>query len=182
MTSRYPVVLLRVGAFAGSAGPVRYTSRMLARSVPTWENKSVTSGHPRGPDGRFVSVDHSVQVFNAYHVGRLGDVAFDGAALRGVANVERPLLGRLNPLLLARLDAGEVANVSTGLHLMSDGSVRGDHVALLGREPGACSVDHGCGVGGQPLVGNAASLRTGDGLGPLPVPSIGFTWSGGWET
>jgi hypothetical protein len=178
MITRFPITLLRVGTFAGSAGPVTYTAARLARSVPGWEGRSATVGHPRH-EGRFVSIDHSAAVFNAYHVGRLSEVSFEDDLLRAVANVERPLLGKLNPLLLARLDSGERANVSTGLYLMSDGSLRGDHVALLGRELGACDTTAGCGIGGVPLVGNAATVRPASGVGPLPVPSIGYSWAGG---
>jgi hypothetical protein len=179
MISRYPVVLLKVGTFSGGRGPIFYSAARLAKSVPTWEGTSTTAGHPVA-GGKFVSVNASPEVFSAYHCGRLEAVGFDGVALTATAAVERPLLGKLNPLLLSQLDAGQFKSVSTGLWLDESGDIRGDHLALLGWQPGACDVGHGCGIGGVPLVGNAAAVRVGDGLGPLPVPSIGYSVAWGY--
>jgi hypothetical protein len=172
--SKYPVVLLRTGTFNGSNGPVYYSAARLAKSVPTWEGRSTTVGHPVA-GGRFVSVHFDADTFARFHCGTLEAVNFDGAALTATAAVERGLLGKLNPLLLMQLDHGQFKSVSTGLWFDADGNIHGDHVALLGWLPGACDVGHGCGVGGVPLVGNAAARPLASGVGLLPSPSAGYS-------
>jgi hypothetical protein len=176
--SRYNLVLLRTGTWAGSKGPIRYSAGQLSRAAASFAHKPVTYGHPVDATGAFCPAAQSVAVLNAFRVGDLeADVRFDGQALRGVAAIDRALLARHDIVLLGRLDQGERAyDVSTGLFLLPDGSVRGDHVGLV--PVGACPSPH-CGITGPGLVGNVAPVLVGDGLGPLAVPSAGYSWSGG---
>lgn len=154
-----PVIAIREGVLNG----VFYSSDELKVFANAWNGVPVPVTHPKDSNDNFITAN-SPSVEQTHNIGRFYNVEFDSniSALKGELwiNIEKAnLLGHQD--LLARLDAGENINISTGLWtdaIDSRGnyngktydyvatSIRPDHLAILPNELGACSVKDGCGT------------------------------------
>ncbi|HEY1375541.1 MAG TPA: hypothetical protein VGF55_02045 [Gemmataceae bacterium] len=154
-----PVVMLRVGTFAGSQGPIHYPAAPLRRSVPAWNGRPVIVYHPLllGTPATALHPD----VFSRQKVGVLFNAALDGDRLTARAWIDAGRVGLVDPRVLDAIVQGRPLDVSTGLLVEDDGEtvVDGygraarvaarlfpDHLAVLPDGPGACSVEAGCGL------------------------------------
>lgn len=136
----------------GSRGALFYPREDVAKSASAWNGVPITLGHPTRL-GRPVSalntgVESVGWVENARSNGKLtAEGVIDVAALK-----------KLDPSMLADIEAGRRVELSTGLHTQQSPAPPGasydyiareyvpDHVAILTHEQGACSVLDGCGI------------------------------------
>jgi len=130
----------------------------IERSVPLWNGRPVTLGHPQR-DGSFVSASSSPGVF----FDEITGFVFNSRAEDGKLKFDLFFdLERLPASERSRLESGDTVEVSTGFFadLIEDkGDFNGrtfsarlanigpDHFAILGEnDMGACSVEDGCGI------------------------------------
>lgn len=151
-----PIISAREGVMNG----ILYLAGDLERSAAAWDGVPAPLGHPTGPDGEFVNAqaDESPGViFNSRWDSEA--MALKHEVWIGIDRAVR--LGGKALTLLARLNSGDVIEVSTGLLAdieLAEGDYNGarywgiarniqpDHIAILLDEPGACSVADGCGI------------------------------------
>ena len=163
-----PVTMIVEGVLSGSAGPIYYSLDELTRTVDAWNSAPILLGHPDDP--RLSGSD--ANVYRKQGLGYLQNPRIINNRLDADAWVDVELAKRIAPKLLADLKAGRPIEVSTGLSLdplVGNGvwtnrqgqSVpysrvaqirRPDHLAILLRQPGACSVQDGCGIGGKAVA------------------------------
>jgi hypothetical protein len=156
-----PVVMLVEGVHSGSGGPVYYPPEELARLPQAWNGRPVPVRHPEA-QGIPLSCN-APEIMEMYSVGQLFNTWFDPERNRLVSEiwVDVELCRRKFPDVLARLEAGQMMEVSTGLWdeaVVASGvwndekyayiarNIVPDHLALLPDQVGACSVADGCGT------------------------------------
>jgi len=158
-----PCIALIEGVHSGSEGPVFYPAAEIERFAEAWNGEPIVVDHPVNRDGAPVSASAEPAVAEKVRVGRIFGAAYD-PSIRGLRYelwLDERLMKEHDPNALARLQRGEVMEVSTGLYADDDGTpgewngeqyassvrnIRPDHLALLPHSMGACSVADGCGV------------------------------------
>jgi len=180
-----PVVMLVEGVHHGSAGPQYYSPELLERSAPTWNGTPVVvtpkgDDHPQGDDEDAFTVNTpemaaKVAVGQVYH-SRYDPVLPlpDGGTVPAMVAdmyVDIVKAERAHRGIVSLLRADPPVEVSTGMRFQHDGTpgewkgteyessivnMFDDHLALLPRAEGACSVAKGCGAG---MVLNAEEVR-----------------------
>jgi hypothetical protein len=176
------------GVWPGSAGAVYYEGEDIARSVPAWNHKPITIGHPTTADGTQVSgaLTESLEKFS---VGLVLNTRYNKKTkkLQAEAWFEVDRLSKVEggEIIHSALLANHKLEVSTGLFvdaLVGNGSFdnkayvakacnyRPDHLAIILNGEGACSLKDGAGLlvnkalkpsrpEAEPqLVGNAKNL------------------------
>jgi hypothetical protein len=147
------------GVHSGSHGPLYHPAKELGAAVDAWEGVPVTIDHPES-GGEFVSVTLP-GIEQQYSVGRVFSAHMEDDRLRAEIWVDEARLTQKSPEALRSIDRGEMIEVSVGV-FSEDEQLTGewngetynaisrnhrpDHLALLPRGVGACSVDDGCGV------------------------------------
>lgn len=159
-----PVSMIVEGVLAGSQGPVLYESSEIVKSVPAWNHKPITIGHPE-TNGTKVSgctTDALESVglgiilnarWKAQTKKLVAEAWFDKSRLAVVPGGDR---------VEAALISNTKLEVSTGLFVdrvpVQNGQYNGksydakainyapDHLAILLDEPGACSIADGAGL------------------------------------
>lgn len=172
-----PVVMARPGVMAGSAGPLYYPAEVLSQAPERWNGVPVVLRHPY--EGGVPVTARTPDVIARQGLGTVFNAAWSGDCLRAEAWLEAALVEKHDAALpadarvLPRLDAGRAVEQSTGLFTANEPAADGaafngtaythevkgylcDHLAVLPDGPGACSVDHGCGLN----VTNAAAQAT----------------------
>lgn len=134
----------------------------ISRYTPAWDDSPVTVYHPH--DGRSHVSARSIEMLDAYAVGRLYDSRFEDGRLKGdvwldVARLS--VFGESGEAIIRQIMDGTGCEVSTGYFRdVEDSSgvykgkpyvtiarnIRPDHLALLPEAEGACNWDDGCGV------------------------------------
>ena len=158
----YPCVMLVEGVHHGvGSEPVYYPPQVLEASAPHWNNMPVTFGHPVNAQGEHVLCNHDGTIRAQWEVGRISNVRFENAKLKGDLWLNVARITEMSPALLQFIQNGGQLEVSTGLLAAEDGlagtwneeeyagtiaSIIPDHLALLPNSTGACSWDDGCGV------------------------------------
>lgn len=162
-----PIAFLAEGVWPGSAGPVFYPDRELARSATLWNHMPlVVCPHPLHPKGTAASK----KVLEENHVGFILDAKHDTKS-RGEAWLDVERLQKISPESLAKLEKNEVVDVSTGMaaklrreqgqykgskydYVISD--IYPDHISVLPNTKGAYSSADGGGL----LVTNVEDDKT----------------------
>lgn len=154
-----PVTMMVEGVHNGSHGPLYHPADELGAAVDAWNGVPVTITHPES-GGEFISVNLP-GIEQKYGVGRVFGVHMDGDRLRAEAWIDMARLSQKSPDALQSIDNGELIEVSVGVfsddeHVVGEWNGetynaisrnhRPDHLALLPRGVGACSLDDGCGV------------------------------------
>jgi len=131
-----------------------------------WNGVPVTLGHPvdnaqHPVSARDPTVLADYGLGSLYHAAIVAQADKRDVALHGELWMPQAVLQQRAPVVLARLEAGETLEVSTGFfaqELRATGEVHGqayrgryqdvrpDHVAILPDQIGACSIADGCGV------------------------------------
>lgn len=156
-----PMTLLREGVLAGSRGPLFYPASEIETNVDQWNEVPILLGHPE-VDGKHVSAKHQ-GVVEKSGLGFIRHSHVKDGKLRaeGWFDVERAKT--LDSSVVQSLEAGKPIDLSTGLFTDNEPAAndanhngRGythvarryvaDHLAILPRQRGACSVSDGCGV------------------------------------
>ncbi|MGV8951366.1 MAG: 2'-5' RNA ligase family protein [Cypionkella sp.] len=152
-----PVVALIEGVRNG----LLVTAAVIGKYVEAWNGRAVPLRHPMR-NGEYVSAN-SPEVVGAEVVGTTFNFRMDGERLVGELWIDEAKASGIPDAkkTLARLDAGDVVEVSTAFWADDDelsgewngmafaGAVYNlhpDHVALLPDQIGACSVAQGCGA------------------------------------
>ena len=160
-----PATLIVPGVLNGSNGPIYYGAEDIAQSVPSWQGVAVTLGHPAKADGSPLSA-RSNEVFNQFGLGLINNPRLSQNSLVADLWIDVELTRRNSPAVLARLRSRQPLEISTGLNLDTEVAngvwanrqgqqvrytrvarrFRPDHLAILVNQPGACSLDDGCGA------------------------------------
>lgn len=152
-----PVVAAVEGVMNGEYVPVS----SFSDSLPAWEGVSVTIAHP-DQNGQDISANTKYALEN-FFVGRFFNAHIDGKKFKGEfwININKLLNHPDGEEILERIENGDVIDVSTsywrrlvggsGVHNGEryDGTAVDlvpNHIAILARERGACSVHDGCGT------------------------------------
>lgn len=154
-----PAIMLKHGVFVASyaSNPeghaTYYPSEALKASIPSWNGRSVSIGHPS--DGMTMNTPSNF----SNGIGFLFDTSYDEKldALKATVAVHNTR----GEDIISRFVAGENIDVSTGVWGMmnneggeyngirydeSYSSIIGDHLAILPGGKGACSFETGCGL------------------------------------
>lgn len=166
-----PVSMLVAGVWKGSAGSIYYDEKDIASSVPAWNNKPITIGHPERPDGTKVS-GATPECLERFAVGMVLNTKFNKRSnkLQAEAWFDVQRLSEVEgaEIVHSALLAGQKLEVSTGLYVdpfVANGTFNGqsyevkatnyrpDHLAIILSGEGACSLRDGAGL----LVNKAAT-------------------------
>ena len=159
-----PVSMICEGVWPGSAGAVYYDGEDIARSVPAWNHKPITIGHPTLPDGTQVS-GTTPDSLEKHSVGLVLNTRYNKRTqkLQAEAWFEVNRLGTVpgGEIIHSALLANHKLEVSTGLFvdaLIGNGNFnnknfvakatnyRPDHLAIILTGEGACSLKDGAGL------------------------------------
>ena len=149
------MIMLRVGTFNGSNGPVFYPADELRESVSAWNSRAVVVYHPQ-LNGRGVSAGDP-DITNQYKVGVIFNTRFDGTNLKADAWIDKERVSRVDNRVYQAILNHRRMEVSTGLVMDFDTlntngqapiarNYRPDHLAILPDQVGACSLVNGCGL------------------------------------
>ena len=136
-----PCVMIKVGVWNG----LNYSFEDLEDSVETWNNKPVSlNTHPERGGWDKAKLEK-------YRGGFLLNTRMDGDRLLSDLWINKKKAERLSPGLTEKMNDGTMFEVSTGLfcHVRNDNdavNIKGDHLAVLVGEEGACSVADGAGA------------------------------------
>lgn len=169
------VVMLQVGTFDGSNGPVTYLANELEESAELWNGKPLVVYHP-------VMYGQSVgagdpDVMNRQKIGTVFNTKFENGKLKAEAWIDADRAWQVDIRVMQAIQNGKKLEVSTGLFMdyeQRNGSMiarnyRPDHLAVLPDKVGACSLKDGCG-----LLRNEYQVIPCD-EEPLEVPTMNFT-------
>lgn len=157
--------LIVPGVLNGSGGRVLYEKDELEANPDDWNGMPIVIDHPSDANGNFVSA-RSPRVLNKVRVGEVYESQYQGklvAELWFDVNAVRAYDRSHKTDLYKRLVNGKVTELSTGLFLDKLKAQKGathnnkaydyiarnikpDHLAILLKDVGACSVADGCGV------------------------------------
>lgn len=133
----------------------------FGKILSTWNNRPLMVNHPK-IDGQFVSANF-VNVLESYSFGFTADAQIDDNKLKMNAWIDLSRAAEIPEVqaFVDKINAGEMIEVSVGFMadvepvkgLFNNQKYSGiwrniipDHLAFLVNEPGACSIEDGCGV------------------------------------
>jgi len=161
-TTVIPAVLLVEGVHSGvGAGPLYYSSDVLEKYANVWNKAPITVGHPKDDDGQYVPCD-TPEVYERCTVGnvfnsRYADNKIKADLYINTAKIEEQAPNFINDVLSYK-NKGEISTGVVAVVDMEGGTwngedyegtvteIRGDHLALLPNDKGACSTSDGCGL------------------------------------
>lgn len=139
-----PVVMAKAGVEMN--GGVINEDQFHAES---WNGVPVTYGHPKDSSGNDISAN-SPDVLEKWSVGQIFNAKVEDGSLKAEAWVNVEKANEIDDTLIARLQAMDNIDVSTGYFSELENNeyknIKPNHLALLPNEVGACSFDDGCGV------------------------------------
>jgi hypothetical protein len=153
-----PVVMLTVGTYAGSQGPIHYTAHALNESASLWNGRPVVVYHPSMKAGGYAN---HPEIFNRQKVGVLFNGRFDGRRLLADAWIDVEKARKVDNRIIEAIHANRVMEVSTGMtaefaepsifnagfgYAPAAARLHPDHLALLPDMTGACPVSAGAGL------------------------------------
>lgn len=152
--------MLVPGVLNGSQGPLYYPKEEVTKNVEAWNMMPLTLGHPV-INNRHVSA-RSPEVLEKFAIGFVFNAKDSNGKLQAEAWFDISRTQALAPLVVAKLNARQSIELSTGLytdnHPVSNKFYRGrpydgiarnyrpDHLAVLINAKGACSIEDGCGI------------------------------------
>lgn len=155
-----PVTLMKEGVWRCSEGSVLYTAEEMMLFCEAWNNKPIVKDHPQDSEGNFILAD-SIDVLENQKIGFLLNTRVEGKAQKADAWIDVEKAKTVWPDLLDAIDKGDPIEVSTGLVAtceIESGRYAGkryeyvarehrpDHLAVLSKTKGACSVADGAGL------------------------------------
>lgn len=161
LDGRPHLVVPVIAAPEGVMNEALYTAAEWKRSLPSWNGRPITIGHPFDANGRPLSANSPDMT--KITLGHLYNVTFDGK-FRGEMWLDLDKARRLGgdaQTAVQRLEKGQTIEVSTGLfgdarenrgewggrkHTREIINILPDHLAILLYEQGACSIQDGCGA------------------------------------
>lgn len=155
-----PVVMMVEGVWNCNEGPVYYSKDQLKLFCAGWNNKPIVPDHPKSEDGTYILVNNA-EILEKSRLGFLTNVIMDNNRLTGEAWVEEDAVRSKSPDLYAKILANQQIEVSLGMEadcLIGEGEfngvkysmeavdIRPDHLALITKGKGACSLQDGAGL------------------------------------
>lgn len=155
-----PVTMMVEGVHSGSHGPLLHLASELGKITESWNGIPVTIYHPQNEEGSYVSAN-SPEILTEYAAGIVFNTRMDGTSLKAEIWFEEDRLKEVSPETYERVEQGDVIEVSVGVFSEEEttaGQYKGenyiaiarnhrpDHLAVLPRQKGACSVEDGCGI------------------------------------
>lgn len=142
----------------------------IARSVPGWNGTAVSINHPTKNNGSVNVPDPDVAI-----IGRFYNARWEPSQARMIGeywiDVEEAMKWKEGETIVANVKDGKVLETSTGYYAdeeIDPGKFKGrayetihrnllsDHIAILPKEIGACSIKDGCGVNRNVAFHNCA--------------------------
>ena len=154
-----PASLIVPGVLSGSSGDLYYPPNEVSRNPSWWNSIPVTMYHPTDNSGKPLSATAN----GVKHYGWLENATYDRRLkARAWLDVEKLKTHPEGPWVINELKAGRKVELSTGLFTENDHKpgtdpatgrtythvardYRPDHLAILPRQKGACSLTDGCG-------------------------------------
>lgn len=157
-----PVTSIVTGVLAGSQGALYYPPEDIRNSTRLWDGIPVVINHPSDPISNRPLSASEPGVFESQGVGVLKNSRYTYGKLQHEAWLDKNALEDKAPEVYNALLEGSPVEVSTGLHTQNEPAVNGvyqgrpynfvaknytpDHLAILPKDRGACSIDDGCGL------------------------------------
>lgn len=156
-----PMALIVPGVLNGSNGALYYPPEEVSKDPRTWNGVAITNGHPYCPTTNQPQSAKEAGVWDRVGLGTIKNAKWDGEKLRAEGWFDDEYTKAKAPDVWNALQQGSAFELSTGLgttNTPAQGNYkgkaythiarnyRGDHVAVLMHETGACSVTDGCGV------------------------------------
>ena len=169
-----PMVMILEGVHVGSQGPVYYSLDELAKTPKQWNMKPIVIEHPFRGD---TATD--LEVYKKQAVGMIMNTHFVDGKLKAEAWIDEQLAQEKCPELIQHIEHRLPMEVSTGLFselVMESGTwngeeykgkiinIRADHLAILPKKQGACSLSDGAGLLINQSYANEDSNTKGDTL------------------
>ncbi|MGL6095038.1 MAG: hypothetical protein ACRC7O_04460 [Fimbriiglobus sp.] len=180
-----PMTMLVPGVLNGSKGPLYYPADETEKSADSWNGIPIVDGHPTDPLTNSPVSARSPGVMESHGLGTVFNARFHKGKLKADGYFDVEKCRRVNPAVLARIENGLATELSTGLYTKNYKAPAGalcnlskksyefvarghrpDHLAVLTRETGACSLKDGCGV----LVNSSPPAADPDRQVPAPAP------------
>jgi hypothetical protein len=154
-----PMVMMVEGVHKGSEGAKYYSGLELNKSVTVWNHKPIVVYHPE-INGKGVSACDPV-ILNSRKVGVILNTKYADGKLSAEAWLEVDKTNKVDPRVMASITANKMMEISTGVYVddvATDGewngekytsittNHRGDHLAILPDQKGACSIADGAGL------------------------------------
>lgn len=181
-----PMTMIVPGVLNGSEGPYFYPAEENTKSVAAWNGMPIVLDHPT-KDGKPISA-RSPEVLEKYGMGTVYEAGVNNDGhLEAEAWFDVENTNRVKPGLLAKIEAGEKVELSTGLGVGRDEtqgvhngvSYKGiarehkpDHLAVLVGKKGACSVRDGCGINNEEKTSIWQKLGELLGVATKPVANL----------
>lgn len=177
-----PLSLIVTGVLNGSKGALFYPSDEIGKDPQRWNHTPIVVYHPV-VNGQNVSA-RDPDVLNTSGIGLVLKSHVKNGKLRAEGWFDIDATRRIDPRVLANLEAGRPIELSTGLFTTNETAPLGsnyrgasydyiardyvpDHLAILPDQIGACSINDGCGV----LVNKTSVENGGIGSGKAAVES-----------
>ena len=152
-----PVTMIAPGVLNGSKGPLLYEAKDIATDIEAWNVVPLLLGHPEEGSGR------TPIVLEKQVLGTIFNVKIVDDKLVGEAWFDEARAKEYNPVILFNLRAKRKMEISTGLGVDAEKADEGasyngkpytavarnyrpDHLAVLVKTAGACSINDGCGI------------------------------------
>ncbi len=181
-----PVSMIVEGVLAGSQGPVLYESAEIVKSVPAWNHKPITVGHPETNGTKVSGCTQTALetvglgiILNARWKPQtkklVAEAWFDKsrfAVVPGGDRIEAALLSNTKLEVSTGLFVDRVP-VQNGQHNGKSYDAKAvnyapDHLAILLDEPGACSIADGAGL----LVNKSTDAKSQADCHPLVINAM----------
>lgn len=159
-----PLSMIVPGVLNGSKGPLYYPLNEISRGADGWNRMPIVVNHPTDDKGLPCSA-RSPRIIEKFGIGDVYNASVSGTGLRAEGWFDEEKTRKLSPETLNKLLNGEAGELSTGLFTDNEPvknreeavfngksythiarNHRADHLAVLTKGRGACSVDDGCGV------------------------------------
>ena len=152
-----PVTMIVPGVMNGSGGSLLYEAKDIALNVGAWNGVPLLLDHPKEGSGRTPTVLEKQGLGSVFNVKVVDD------KLIGEAWFDEARAKEYNPVILFNLKAKRKMEISTGLGVDAEKADEGanyngksyvavarnyrpDHLAVLVKTTGACSINDGCGI------------------------------------
>lgn len=153
-----PMTMLVPGVLNGSNGALLYPEDQVAHEPHRWNGMPIVVDHPQ-VNGSYVSA-RSPDILSRRGIGYVFEAKAQGKlTAEGWFDIDKTR--KVDPNILANLEAGKPLELSTGLFTDNEAEAgdwngkpyayrtsnyRPDHLAVLSSAVGACSIKDGCGV------------------------------------
>jgi hypothetical protein len=155
-----PVIMMVEGVHNGNHGSVYHSIDELGKIPEAWNGIPIMINHPE-KEGTAVSAN-SPDILEESAVGKVFGTFVEDSKLKALAWIEELKLQEISEELYNKINDGEPIEVSVGVFTDNDeeeGTWNGetyvavaknhrpDHLAILPKAKGACSLEDGCGLG-----------------------------------